>query len=116
MCVLTKPVGVVKKKQRGGAYLTKPGGIDACPAEHKGVCCGGTKEWGVKEADGPGDLDKKTGERNWFCRACGDELDVPTAVGDFIDGKGRAEFNKRAALKRLKEREAMAARIAEHQK
>jgi len=50
------------------------------------------------------------------CRACGDELDVPTAVGDFIDGKGRAEFNKRAALKRLKEREAMAARIAEHQK
>jgi hypothetical protein len=37
-------------------------------------------------------------------------------VGDFIDGKGRAEFNKRAALKRLKEREAMAARIAEHQK
>ena len=81
------------------------------------ACCGGTKQWGVKFADGPGDLDKATGERNWFCRACGDELDVPAAVGEFgADGKGRAEFNKRAALKRLKERKAMEARIAEHHK
>ena len=31
----------------------------------------------IKDEDGPGVIDKTTGERNWFCHACGFELDPP---------------------------------------
>ena len=77
-------------------------------------CCGGTKEWGIKEDDGKGVLDKTTGELNWFCYACGFELDPPADPP--IGSKARVELNKRAALKRKKEREDLAARIADAEK
>ena len=58
-------------------------------------------------------LDKKTGERDWFCHACGWELDHD----DLPRGsKGSNELAKRAAVKLRAERAALAARIAEHQK
>ena len=73
-----------------------------CPPQFKGACCGGTKEWGIKEEDGKGVLDNKTGDRNWFCHACGFELDPPADPP--VGSRARIELSKRAALKRKKER------------
>ena len=106
-----KPVGITKKRMPGGCYNTKRGGVDACPEQYKGACCGGTKEWGLKDADGKGNLDKASGDTTWFCYACGWELDIPTNPP--AGSKARMELNRRAALKRQKDRAAMAARIAD---
>jgi hypothetical protein len=113
-CVPSKPRPITKKKMKGGVYTAKRGGVEACPAKFKGSCCGGTKEWGVKEEDGPGYLDKSTGERNWFCYACGDELDHPTNPPR--GSKGYNELARLAALKRRAEQAALAARIADAHK
>ena len=100
---------------KGDVYTAKRGGVEACPAKFKGSsCCGGTKEWGVKEEDGPFYLDKSTGQRNWFCYACGDELDHPTNAPR--GSKGYNELARLAALKRRAEQAALAARIADAHK
>ena len=102
MCMPSKPKAIEKKKMKGGTYTTKRGGAEACPPQFKGVCCGGAKEWGIKEQDGPGVVDKATGDRNWFCHACGFELDPPADPP--IGSKARVELNRRAALRRTAER------------
>ena len=66
------------------------------------------------EEDGKGVLDNKTGDRNWFCHACGFELDPPSDPP--VGSRARIELSKRGALKRKKEREDMAARIADADK
>lgn len=60
-----------KRKQSGVAKQP-----DKIPAKYRGPCCLGFKEWGVKDSDGPGDL-QPNGSREWYCYACMYILDKP---------------------------------------
>ena len=60
------------RKRKRGAAAKDP---DDVPAKCRGPCCGGTKEWGVKAEDGPGDR-QPDGTREWYCYACKYILDL----------------------------------------
>ena len=58
------------------------------PLEHKGPCCGGTKQWG----DGKGSEAFKDG-LTFICHACMVELEIPAwALLDFASEAEAAEF------------------------
>ena len=61
-------------RKRKSGRATDPRDV---PRIHRGPCCGGVKEWGVKATDGPGDLQKDGRTREWYCCACKYMLDKP---------------------------------------
>ena len=65
-----RPVAERKRKSGKAQDPTK------VPAAFRGPCCGGVKQWNVKDADGPGDL-QPDGTREWYCYACKFILDPP---------------------------------------
>ena len=62
------------RKRKSGKATLFP--YNEIPAKYRGLCCGGTKEWGVKAEDGPGDK-QPDGSREWYCYACKYILDRP---------------------------------------
>ena len=61
------------RKRKRGSAAKDPAKV---PAKYRGPCCGGTKEWGAKAEDGPGDK-QPDGTHEWYCYACKYILDRP---------------------------------------